>query len=259
MSSGLDKQTILAAVKSADFDLHIERTVDSTNNSLKKLAAEGVPSGYMLMAEEQTAGRGRMGRSFFSPRSGIYFSLLLRPHTAPNETLYFTTSTAVAICRAIEKTAAHKAQIKWVNDVYIGGKKVCGILTEASIAGGLTDWVVIGVGINIEAPEGGFPSEIAERAGALFSGTAPEGYANRLAAAVADEMFSVLREDRKRVMGEYRERCFVKNRDVTAVDGNRARRCHVIDIDDEASLIVRYEDGTRGKLYSGEVSLTDIQ
>jgi BirA family biotin operon repressor/biotin-[acetyl-CoA-carboxylase] ligase len=254
--NNLNAETVRSLMETDGYDVHTEHTVDSTNNILKRLAAEGAPHGYMLIAQEQTAGRGRLGRSFFSPQSGIYMSLLLRPHTPPQETLFFTTTSAVAICRAIEKITSHRAQIKWVNDVYIGTRKVCGILTEAAVAGGMTDWVVVGIGVNITAPRGGFPAEIADRAGALFEdGECPEGFINLLGAAMADELCRAFSEDRVRIAADYRARSMVVGREVTAIDGGRERRCTVLDVNDDASLAVRFEDGTEGLLYSGEVSV----
>lgn len=243
-------------MEKCEFDIHVERSVDSTNNVLKRLAAGGAPNGYMLFAQEQTAGRGRMGRSFFSPQNGIYMSLLLRPHTPPQRTLFFTTSAAVAVCRAVERMTELKAQIKWVNDVYIGPRKVCGILVESSIANGLTDWAVIGIGVNVTPPEGGFPAEISDRACALFAeGECHDGFINRMAAALAEELYAVLKEEHSKVAAEYRGRSMAIGMEVTAVDGGRERRCTVIDVDDEAALLVRLPDGSEEKLYSGEVRI----
>lgn len=252
----LNEREIRLLAEKCGFDIHVKHSVDSTNNVLKRLAAEGAPNGYMLFAQEQTAGRGRMGRSFFSPQSGIYMSLLLRPHTPPQQTLFFTTSAAVAVCRAIERVTELKAQIKWVNDVYIGARKVCGILVESSVANGATDWAVIGIGVNITPPEGGFPDEIADRACALFAGgECPDGFINRMAAALAEELDAVLKGERSEAAVEYRRRSMAVGMEVTAVDGGRERRCTVIDVDDEAALLVRFPDGSEERLYSGEVRI----
>lgn len=255
MKNRLDENEIRSIAR-CGFDIHVSDSVDSTNNVLKRLAAEGTPSGYMLFAREQTAGRGRLGRSFFSPECGIYVSLLLRPLTPPERTLFFTTSAAVAVCRAIERETDLKAQIKWVNDVYIGSRKVCGILTEASVANGVTDWAVIGIGVNVTPPKGGFPPEISDRACALYeAGKCPDGAINRLAAAIAEELEKVLSEQHSVTAEEYRRRSMVVGMEVTAIDGGHERKCKVLDIDSEAALLVEYDDGTNGKLYSGEVSI----
>ena len=126
----------------------------------------------MLVAESQTAGRGRLGRSFHSPvGTGLYMSILLRPTFSAERALFITTAAAVAVCRAIEQETGLKPQIKWVNDIYLHEKKICGILTESSInfeTKGLK-WAVLGIGLNLSEPEGGFPEEIRSVAGALFA------------------------------------------------------------------------------------------
>lgn len=251
----LNAEKIKQLAKGCGYDIHTAVSVDSTNNVLKRLAANGEKEGYMLFSEEQTAGRGRQGRSFFSPKSGIYTSLLLRPMTDPTKTLYFTTAAAVAVCRAIEAAANIKAQIKWVNDVYIGEKKVCGILTESSISGGVTDWAVVGIGVNLVKPDGGFPKEISDRACALFDSEAdmPKCFPDRFAAALALQLKLVYSQDRQETAQEYRSRSMLIGRTVTACDGGKERVCRVLDVSDSAELIVEFEDETRGRLYSGEV------
>ena len=143
--------------------LQVQTEVTSTNTLLKAQAEQGAPEGTVLIAESQTAGKGRLGRHFTSPPgTGIYFSLLLRPHCTAEKSLFITTTAAVAVCEAIEQVTGLNPQIKWVNDVYLNEKKVCGILTEASVDfenGGL-NWAVLGIGINIAVPEDGFPEEI---------------------------------------------------------------------------------------------------
>ena len=148
--------------------LQVQTEVTSTNTLLKAQAEQGAPEGTVLIAESQTAGKGRLGRHFTSPPgTGIYFSLLLRPHCTAEKSLFITTTAAVAVCEAIEQVTGLNPQIKWVNDVYLNEKKVCGILTEASVDfenGGL-NWAVLGIGINIAVPEEGFPEEIRSIAG----------------------------------------------------------------------------------------------
>ena len=149
--------------------LQVQTEVTSTNTLLKAQAEQGAPEGTVLIAESQTAGKGRLGRHFTSPPgTGIYFSLLLRPHCTAEKSLFITTTAAVAVCEAIEQVTGLNPQIKWVNDIYLNEKKVCGILTEASVDfenGGL-NWAVLGIGINIAVPKEGFPEEIRSIAGA---------------------------------------------------------------------------------------------
>lgn len=237
------------------YRVYLADKLGSTNDELKRLADEGAPHGTVLIAREQTAGKGRMGRSFFSPESGLYMSLLIRPDQAAENALFFTTSTAVAVCRAIEKTTAHTALIKWVNDIYINGKKVCGILAESSISGAVADKTVIGIGINITAPAGGFPEEIAQRAGALFDGKAPKGFYETLAAAVTDELFYAVNAPHDEISAEYRRRSLMIGRFVTAQTGGSERVCRVLDITADTALVVEYENGERGQIQSGEVRI----
>lgn len=251
-----EKEKEIRRLCSCGYDIHLVHSVDSTNNVLKKLAAEGTEDGYILIAEEQTAGKGRQGRSFFSPKSGIYMSLLIRPEVSPEKTLFYTTAAGVAVCRAIERETRNKAQIKWVNDVYIGMRKICGILVESSIRSGRTEWAVIGMGVNITPPAGGFPPQIADRACALFEQNAPEDFYCRFAAAMAEELYNVLHDNRRKISDEYRRRSMVIGMDVIAYSGSgEERKCKVIDVDDNAQLIVEYENGEKGRLYSGEVRI----
>ena len=145
----------------ASIEMEILPAVGSTNDYLREKALKGQKEGFTVLAGEQTGGRGRTGRSFYSPAdTGIYMSLLLRPENcSPAVAVKFTTMAAVAACRAIEKVSQKKAQIKWVNDVYIEDKKVCGILTEGAVSleKGSLEYVILGVGINVYPPRGGFP------------------------------------------------------------------------------------------------------
>ncbi len=254
MKNTLDEKRVRALAQGCSYEIHTVAETDSTNNRLKELARNGAKGGYLLATAHQTAGRGRLGRSFFSPQSGVYLSLLLRPRSDPDKTLFFTTAAAVAVCRAIEKTSNERAQIKWVNDVYIKGRKACGILTEAAISEGVTDWAVVGIGVNIAPPKGGFPEEISDRAGAIFNeGNVPKGYENRLVAQIAIELERVYSQPHEPTAGEYRERSMLIGRRITVVNGEGHTDCTAVDVDDEARLEVEYDDGRREKLFSGEV------
>ena len=153
-------------------ELEILPDIGSTNDYLREKAAQGKGEGYAVVAGAQTRGKGRTGRSFYSPAdTGIYLSLLLRPKDCgPAQAVKFTTMAAVAACEAIEKVSHRSPQIKWVNDIYIDGKKVSGILTEASVSleNGSLEYVLLGIGINVYPPEKGFPQELRETAGSVF-------------------------------------------------------------------------------------------
>ena len=146
-------------------------SVTSTNTVMKEKAEHGAPEGLVVVSSEQTAGRGRRGKQFISKGgTGIYFSILLRPELNPRDALLITTCAAAAVSEAIEKNSDIKTKIKWVNDIYSGDKKICGILTEAAfdMEGGGLNYAVLGIGINIYFPENSLPDEIKNIAGAVF-------------------------------------------------------------------------------------------
>lgn len=144
-------------------------TLTSTSDLLKEMARAGAPAGTVVIATRQTAGRGRMGRSFLSEEGGLYMSLLLRPTGDAADALRITAKAAVAVSLAVEKHTKKPAAIKWVNDIYQGGKKVCGILAEGQARADGMDFVVLGIGVNLKAPQGGFPAELRDIAGALLA------------------------------------------------------------------------------------------
>ena len=152
------------------FAIQVEKTLDSTNRLARDLAQRGGREGTVVVAGEQTAGRGRLGRSFFSPGgTGVYFSLILRP-SPETEASLLTTAAAVAVAQAAEELAKRPAEIKWVNDIYMDGKKICGILTEGtySIEEGRMESAVLGIGVNVSPPAEGFPEELRKKAGTIL-------------------------------------------------------------------------------------------
>ena len=229
----------------------------STNLLLKERAA-ALPEWYTVIARQQTAGRGRMGRSFCSPEgSGLYMSVLLRPKLAAEDVSLITPAAAVAVCRAAEELGADRAEIKWVNDVLIRGRKVCGILTEAGFdpRTGAPDYAVLGVGINVTEPAGGFPPEIADVAGAVFAAR-EEDTPDRLAAAFLRQLYGIVEALPSRsFVAEYQARSCLPGRRVNVLRGGEARKARALAVDDRCRLLVRYEDGTEEALFSGEVSV----
>lgn len=238
--------------------IEILPSVDSTNNYGKKLAAEDAPEGTVVISEQQTAGKGRLGRQFLSPpKTGLYMSLVLRPRFSAQESLSITTAAAVAVAQAVEEVSGREAQIKWVNDVYLEGKKICGILTEASLNfenGGL-EYAVLGIGINVKEPEGGFPGELARVATAVFREECGDETRCRLAACVVNRFFAIYDQlPEKGFLEEYRRRSFLTGKEVTFTADGRERNGLVEGIDDEARLIVTVEGG-REYFSAGEVQL----
>lgn len=242
------------------FNLKIYKTISSTNTVLKEMATDGAPEGTILIASEQTAGRGRMNRKFYSPTgTGLYMSILLRPRLNAEESLFITTAAAVATARAIEEISGQTAGIKWVNDIFLNEKKVCGILTEASFdmeSGGL-EYAISGIGINITPPSEGFPDEIKDVATAVFDGvTPPQDAKNRIAAGII-KYFTEYYENlpKHAFLNEYVRRSIVVGRDITVIGRGEPRPAKALEIDDNCNLRVRYEDGTEDTLSSGEVSI----
>lgn len=257
-SDPISAQSVNKYLHARDFyRVQTKRSVTSTNDVIKQLAAEGCPEGAVLIAENQTNGRGRLGRSFYSPdRSGIYMSLLLRPTLDASESLKITTAAAVAVASAIEQTLGLSPKIKWVNDIYLNGRKVSGILTEAalSIENGGLEYAVLGIGINMTEPEGGFPEKIRDIAAALCK-TADSELKSLLCACVLDNFLEIYKNiGKKSCIDEYRARSLLTGRTVTAVQGSCKYKADVIGIDDDFRLIIRTENGER-RLSAGEVSV----
>lgn len=230
----------------------------STNSHLKALARQGAAEGTAIIAQRQTAGRGRLGRSFYSPdESGLYISVLLRPQLKAENAVNITAMTAVAAAKAIERIAPVQAGIKWVNDIFVDGKKVCGILCESSFApNGYCEYVVIGVGINICAPADGFPAEISGIAGALLPGICPQDTRAALAAAFLEELFiEYAGLASKAFLVQYRQRSIVLGRSISVITPSGAQNAQALAIDDACRLIVRYDDGRRAGIATGEISI----
>lgn len=239
-------------------DIEVKETVTSTNALLKEKAALGAPEGTVLIALSQTAGRGRFTRKFFSPAdSGIYMSILLRPRIPAESATLITTAAAVAVAEAAEKISGRKTGIKWVNDVLIDGKKICGILTEASlnIESGELDYAIPGIGLNIYEPENGFPDEIKNIAGAILEERG-SGNKSRLAAAVLESFFKYYKDISERTyLNSYRERCIVLGKQINVLSADGTRPATALDIDENCRLRVKYSDGKEEILSSGEVSI----
>ncbi|MBE6800489.1 MAG: biotin--[acetyl-CoA-carboxylase] ligase [Ruminococcaceae bacterium] len=230
----------------------------TSTNTLVKEKANEKDEGFVIVAGEQTAGRGRMGRSFFSPGdSGVYMSLLLKPQIKPEDAVQITTAAAVSVCRALERLGVSDSKIKWVNDIYIGNKKVCGILTESGFnsATSMLDFAVLGVGINIYESAEGFPDEIKDIAGAIFS-QKEENLRNKFIAGFISEFFEFYMSlSSRKHLKEYRERSFVLGKEITVIQGENIRNAKALDIDENCNLIAQFPNGTTEKLYSGEISI----
>lgn len=236
--------------------------INSTNLVCRELAERNDPEKreQIVVAAKQFAGRGRLGRSFESPDGGLYMSLLLYPNMTAVDSQRITTAAAVAVCRAIERLdESLKPTIKWVNDIYLSDRKVCGILTggQFDFESGAMAFAILGIGVNIWTPENGWPDEISNRAGALFGeNTEKIELRPKLASLIAAEFYRLYPDLSKAdIYDEYRERMFLIGREVTVIAADKSYRARVIGIDDELRLIVD-NNGKHLKLSTGEVSLS---
>lgn len=233
--------------------IKVLKTVDSTNKYAKKLALSSAAHGLLVLAEEQTSGRGRNGKDFFSPyKTGLYMSILLRPDDVGVHLL--TLAAGIAVCEAIEELTGQTPRIKWVNDVYLNGKKICGILSEAGIdleSGGI-DYVVVGIGINCTTSDENFPSELCGKAGSIETSISR----CELAALIYGKIMvlSQLRE-KKNLINSYRELSLMHGKQISFIfDGKNMNGC-AMGINDDGSLKVKLEDGTDIFLIGGEISI----
>ncbi|MDO4188898.1 MAG: biotin--[acetyl-CoA-carboxylase] ligase [Lachnospiraceae bacterium] len=265
----LSEAYIKDKVSSAGIDIEIEarKTVDSTNNILKQLGSDGYKKSKVLIAEEQTAGKGRRGRSFYSPKNtGIYISFLLHPDVAISEASMYTTIAATALAKAIEKVSGFPVDIKWVNDIYMRGKKVSGILTEAStsIEDGTLEFIVVGIGINLYEPRGGFPDDIKDIAGSVYTDNSEvENLRNNIASELIVQFINYYNAglDGAEFLSDYEKRCFVIGKDVKLLTpdhdsiSDEEIVVKVLGINEKCHLHVRFSDGHEEYLSGGEISV----
>lgn len=242
--------------------IHVHQLIDSTNLEAKRLAAEGAEHGTVVIAEEQTAGRGRLGRKFASPSGGgLYMSIILRPQMSPSLAVDVTTMAAVAVCRTLEKECGKEPKIKWVNDVFLNDRKICGILTEGVINGstGQLDSLVLGIGINVTTPTDAFPEEVQMIAGSIFGKEPATVSRGQIAAGIINEVLqrSAYLGTHKH-MDEYRKRCFTLGKKVSFLRDDEMQIGTAMAISDDGGLVVELEQGGRITLQSGEVSVRPV-
>ena len=235
-------------------------SIDSTNTRARELARQGAAHGTVLIADHQTGGRGRRGRSFHSPAgSGIYLSVILRPHCAPQQIMHLTCAAAVAMCDAVESAAGFRPGIKWTNDLVCGKRKVAGVLTELGFdSHGNVDFAVVGIGINCCQQESEFPEEIRGIAGSLASVTGQQIDRAVVAAAMMDAVYRMdaeLLDGKTHMMNRYRQDCITLGREISLVRGEEVRHGTALDIDEDGALVVRFSDGQISTVNSGEVSV----
>ena len=250
-SDVLSKQGI-AYYLTEEIDIFSYKTIDSTNTQMKKLAINGGKNHSVIVSEEQSAGRGRFGRSFYSPaQKGVYMSVLLKTGDSLQNATMITIKTAVAVRRAIAKLYDIEVAIKWVNDLYYRGKKVCGILSEAisDFESGMIEAIIIGIGINVSTNN--FPLEIASIATSLGL---QEANRNQFIAEILNQLFAIIDEDFKLVLNEYRMASCVLHKQITFNQKGEQFTGLVREINDLGNLVVS-SNGAEMVLTAGEVSI----
>ncbi len=241
--------------------LHCYDTVGSTNDLAKEMARNGAPEGTVIIAQAQTAGRGRMGRSFHAPAGlGLYFSLILRPQCNPNTLLHLTCAAAKAACDGVESCSGFRPQIKWTNDLIANGRKLGGILTELSVSSKteLVEWAVIGIGINCNHSQQDFPPELQDMATSLKEITGKNALPSSLAAHLMQALYHMntqLFSHKEDILEAYRRDCITVGQHIMLVRGEERFYGTALDVDSDGGLTVQLDNGAIETVQSGEVSV----
>lgn len=257
----LDKELIIDKLSPSVIGTKIEilKTIDSTNEEVKRWASRGEASGLVIGAEEQTAGKGRFGRLWKSDNGGLYFSVLLRPELPPSEIAAITLAAGFAVCNAVRDYTNCDAQIKWPNDIIIGNKKICGILTEMAAQSDRLDYVVIGIGINVNHCT--FPDEIQHKATSLFLETNQKTDRNDFFAAVLKSLDTVMQSFLVSLsiddVNRFKELCATLGRNVSLERSGTVIQGIAEDINLSGELIIN-SNGKKITVNSGEVTVQGI-
>lgn len=239
--------------------LQVMESVTSTNDLLRQAAANGAPEFTVYAAKSQTAGKGRQGRQFYSPpQTGLYLSILLRPQISPAESLALTPLAAVAATNAVERCSGQSVQIKWVNDLLLNGKKICGILAESQFSDADTlDYVIVGIGINLLPPPQGFPPELKQIAGAIYpaDANAESAFIDCAAELISSLIYEYRRLPEKHYLARYRSRLCMLGTEITVCENGMERTAIALAVDDALRLLVRYSDGTEQWRSTGEIRI----
>lgn len=239
--------------------VHFE-TIDSTNTKAKELAAEGQPGGTVIISEEQTQGKGRLGRNWTSPKNkGIWMSIILRPDIDPIKVCMVTQVAAAAVVKAIEEIGI-EGYIKWPNDIVVQGKKVCGILTEMSGELDKVNYVILGIGINVNLEKRNFSGELKDIATSLKIEKGKSINRKDLVAKILNNFENlyesfVKQGDIEKSLDICRERSILLGKKIQIILRNEVIKAKAITIDEEGRLVVRGQDGKEEKIISGEVSI----
>jgi len=239
--------------------IHYQTSIDSTNALAKRLAGQGAPEGTLVITEEQTAGRGRRGRSWVSPPgANLIFSVLLRPPMDGDRVFVLTMVLALAGVKAVKRVAGVEAMIKWPNDLYVGPKKLAGILTEFAVRGKQVDWVVPGMGMNV-----GWHPEVPERGAApatcLLEETGQRVSRNDLLFEILTGFEALYREvvrgSMKAIYEEWNQNCLILGKSVVIESDRERIEGKALRIDDCGALIIEDAKGHERRILTGDVSL----
>lgn len=241
-------------------EIEVLKCVDSTNDEVKRRASDGGANGLIIAAEEQTGGKGRLGRSWSSDSGGLFFSILLRPELPPSDIASITLAAGYAVCLAIRRYTGLDARIKWPNDIVIGNKKAVGILTEMAAQSDMLDFVSIGIGINVNTEA--FPEEIKDKATSLFIETGKKTDRNGffreviyyLDAVLCSFMVSLYIDD----MENFKRLCVTLGKNVSVTRNGTEIRGTATDITATGELVVRDSEGHEYHINSGEVAVQGI-
>jgi len=235
------------------------KKIDSTNDSAYALAEKGIAEGTVVIAEEQTKGKGRHGRKWESPpKSGIYMSCVMRPEMAPNEIAKITLLAAVAVAKAIRRFTGLEAMIKWPNDIIINGRKVCGILTEMKAEQDSIDFIILGIGVNVNTPAASLPkgaSSLKEELGRpkKSDGISRVGFVKYMLESIEEEYLRLRTKGFTPIMEDWRSMSLLPGSKIKVLLPNRTIEGEAHDIDSDGSLIVRLDSGVLEKVSSGDV------
>ncbi|MDF2616085.1 MAG: biotin-protein ligase [Sedimentibacter sp.] len=245
-----------------EIPISVYKLLPSTNTKAKEEAISNAVHGTVIFSDEQTSGRGRFGREFFSPAdSGIYMSVILKPNLNVSSSVLVTTAAAVGVLKALDKFTDEKAQIKWVNDIFMNGKKVCGILTEAvtDFESGTVESIIVGIGLNVKTKKEDFPDELKDIAGSLFLKDAGTSIRSQLAAEIINNILSISKDlENKEFLKIYKSRSLILGKQISYTKNNKIEEGCAHDIDEFGRLVILKKDGKIEQLSSGEVSIKNI-
>lgn len=257
MTDAIIKEEIISSSdKISSYNIIVLKIVNSTNSYIKELAKNNTPHETLVIADKQTEGRGRLGRDFFSPEgTGIYMSVLLKPDYLTLDPSLLTVAAGVAVCRTINSISKNTPTIKWVNDIFVGGKKVCGILAESMTdsTSGTINNIIVGIGLNVTTPSDVFPGKLGDIAGSLF----PENTTrNEIIAKIIEEFKSIYdSKDVEKLIEEYKNYSCVLGKKISFTKNGEAFTGIANDINMDGNLIAELDSGETISLKSGEVSL----